>query len=59
MQASVQRPDAMILGRPQFDASAPLLRVRGRRVSLTAFGWDFTLALLHLYEVGDAEGLGG
>jgi glycosyltransferase involved in cell wall biosynthesis len=33
MQASGQRPDAMILGRPVFDASAPLLRVRGRRVS--------------------------
>ena len=33
MQASMQRPDTMILGRPVFDASAPLLRVRGRRVS--------------------------
>jgi glycosyltransferase involved in cell wall biosynthesis len=33
MAASVQRPDAMILGRPLFDASAPRLRVRGRRVS--------------------------
>jgi hypothetical protein len=33
MQASMQRPDAMVLGRPLFDASAPLLRVRGRRVS--------------------------
>ena len=33
MLASVARPDAMILGRPVFDASAPLLRVRGRRVS--------------------------
>jgi len=33
MQASRDRPDAMILGRPVFDASAPLLRVRGRRVS--------------------------
>jgi glycosyltransferase involved in cell wall biosynthesis len=33
MHASTQRPDAMILGRPVFDASAPLLRVRGRRVS--------------------------
>jgi glycosyltransferase involved in cell wall biosynthesis len=33
MQASHARPDAMILGRPVFDASAPLLRVRGRRVS--------------------------
>ncbi|QAZ38220.1 glycosyl transferase family 2 [Methylibium sp. Pch-M] len=33
MRASLARPDAMILGRPVFDASAPLLRVRGRRVS--------------------------
>ena len=33
MQASMAQPDAMILGRPVFDASAPLLRVRGRRVS--------------------------
>ncbi|MEP7299675.1 MAG: glycosyltransferase family 2 protein [Burkholderiales bacterium] len=33
MQASIERPDTMVLGRPVFDASAPLLRVRGRRVS--------------------------
>ena len=33
MHASLQRRDAMVLGRPVFDASAPLLRVRGRRVS--------------------------
>jgi len=33
MAASRARPEAMILGRPVFDASAPLLRVRGRRVS--------------------------
>jgi hypothetical protein len=33
MSRSQQRPDAMILGRPVFDASAPLLRVRGRRIS--------------------------
>jgi glycosyltransferase involved in cell wall biosynthesis len=33
MAASSARPEAMILGRPVFDASAPLLRVRGRRVS--------------------------
>lgn len=33
MHASARRPDAMVLGRPIFDASAPLLRVRGRRVS--------------------------
>lgn len=33
MRASQQRPETMVLGRPVFDASAPLLRVRGRRVS--------------------------
>ena len=33
MAASAAEPDAMILGRPVFDASAPLLRVRGRRIS--------------------------
>lgn len=33
MQRSLARPEAMILGKPVFDASAPLLRVRGRRVS--------------------------
>jgi hypothetical protein len=33
MQASLRRPETMVLGRPVFDASAPLLRVRGRRVS--------------------------
>lgn len=33
MEASQRRPETMVLGRPVFDASAPLLRVRGRRVS--------------------------
>ena len=33
MAVSQQHPDAMVLGRPVFDASAPLLRVRGRRIS--------------------------
>ncbi|HSV45203.1 MAG TPA: glycosyltransferase family 2 protein [Ramlibacter sp.] len=33
MQQSQQRPETMVLGKPVFDASAPLLRVRGRRVS--------------------------
>jgi glycosyltransferase involved in cell wall biosynthesis len=33
MQASMARPEVMVLGRPVFDASAPLLRVRGRKVS--------------------------
>ena len=33
MRRSVERPEVMVLGRPVFDASAPLLRVRGRKVS--------------------------
>ena len=33
MAASLEHPRAMVLGRPVFDASAPRLRVRGRRVS--------------------------
>lgn len=33
MAASAAAPAAMILGEPVFDASAPLLRVRGRRIS--------------------------
>lgn len=33
MSASKARPQAMILGRPVFDASAPALRVKGRKVS--------------------------
>lgn len=33
MALSQQNPDAAVLGRPVFDASAPALRVRGRRIS--------------------------
>jgi glycosyltransferase involved in cell wall biosynthesis len=33
MRVSQANPDGLVLGRPVFDASAPLLRVRGRRVS--------------------------
>lgn len=33
MAASAARPECMVLGTPVFDASAPLLRVRGRRIS--------------------------
>lgn len=33
MAASMSRPETMVLGRPVFDASAPLIRVRGRRIS--------------------------
>jgi hypothetical protein len=33
MAASMARPGALILGEPRFDADAPRLRVRGRRIS--------------------------
>ncbi len=33
MQVSIARPDVLVLGRPVFDASAPALRVRGRKIS--------------------------
>jgi len=33
MQASLRQANAMVLGRPVFGAEAPLLRVRGRRIS--------------------------
>jgi glycosyltransferase involved in cell wall biosynthesis len=33
MQRSMNAPRAMILGKPQFDASAPNLRVQGRKIS--------------------------
>jgi glycosyltransferase involved in cell wall biosynthesis len=33
MRASMAQPQAMILGKPVFDAAAPALRVKGRRVS--------------------------
>jgi glycosyltransferase involved in cell wall biosynthesis len=33
MEASLAHPEAMVLGRPIFDASAPGFRVKGRRIS--------------------------
>lgn len=33
MQVSIQNPDAMILGKPVFDDSAPRIRVQGRKIS--------------------------
>jgi glycosyltransferase involved in cell wall biosynthesis len=35
MTASIAQPNALILGKPVFDASAPALRVNGRKVSNT------------------------
>jgi glycosyltransferase involved in cell wall biosynthesis len=60
MQRSLERPRAMILGRPLFDASAPLLRVRGRRVSnwwtnleTLGAGIDDSLYGFRVYPVAD------
>ena len=60
MQASIARPEAMVLGRPVFDASAPLLRVRGRRVSngwtnleTLGAGIDDSLYGFRVYPVAD------
>lgn len=33
MQASIARPEAMVIGEPVFDESAPAIRVKGRRIS--------------------------
>ncbi len=33
MQQSIDKPEAMILGEPIFDASAPMIRVKGRKIS--------------------------
>ncbi|MEN9560700.1 MAG: hypothetical protein RLZZ502_1911 [Pseudomonadota bacterium] len=33
MQVSATHPDSVVLGEPVFDASAPLLRLRGRKIS--------------------------
>lgn len=33
MQVSQDKPDAIILGEPQFDDSAPMIRVKGRQIS--------------------------
>ena len=60
MQTSMQHPEAMVLGRPVFDASAPLLRVRGRRVSnwwanleTLGAGIDDSLCGFRVYPVAD------
>jgi glycosyltransferase involved in cell wall biosynthesis len=43
MDASIAAPDAMILGVPIFDASAPSIRVRGRKIS----NWAANLETLY------------
>jgi glycosyltransferase involved in cell wall biosynthesis len=49
MEASRREPEALILGVPEFGADAPLLRVRGRRIS----NWWAELETLHA-GIGDS-----
>ena len=60
MHVSQARPETMVLGRPVFDASAPLLRVRGRRISnwwtnleTLGAGIDDSLYGFRVYPIGD------
>lgn len=60
MQLSVKYPQAMILGKPVFEASAPALRVQGRRISngwanLETLGWGIGDSLfgMRLYPIAD------
>ncbi|MEP7101549.1 MAG: glycosyltransferase family 2 protein [Burkholderiales bacterium] len=60
MRLSIRHPETMVLGRPVFDASAPLLRVRGRRVSnwwtnleTLGAGIDDSLYGFRVYPVAD------
>lgn len=47
--AAAQRPDLMVLGRPVFDASAPNIRVQGRKIS----NWFINLETMNA-GIGDA-----
>lgn len=60
MQRSKGNPDAMILGEPIFDASAPMIRVKGRRISnwwanLETLGWGIHDSLfgMRVYPIQD------
>ncbi len=60
MQTSCDHPEAMILGEPQFDDSAPMIRVKGRRISnwwanLETMGWGIHDSLfgMRLYPIQD------
>jgi glycosyltransferase involved in cell wall biosynthesis len=60
LQLSAEHPEAMILGRPIFDNSAPALRVSGRKISnfwanLETLGWgvDDSLFGMRVYPTAD------
>lgn len=60
MRSSVECPDAMILGEPVFDDSAPMIRVKGRQISnwwanLETLGWGIHDSLfgMRIYPIND------
>jgi glycosyltransferase involved in cell wall biosynthesis len=60
IQASVANPTAMVLGEPQFDDSAPMIRVKGRKISnwwanLETLGWGIHDSLfgMRVYPIED------
>ena len=60
MQTSMNQPEAMVLGEPQFDDSAPALRVQGRRISngwanLETMSWSIHDSLfgMRVYPIAD------
>jgi glycosyltransferase involved in cell wall biosynthesis len=40
MAASLARPEALILGRPEFGADAPAVRLQGRKLSIALVRWE-------------------
>jgi len=60
MALSLKNPSSMILGMPEFDASAPMLRVKGRKISnwwanLETLGWGIKDSLfgMRVYPIED------
>ena len=58
MEAGKAHPEALVLGQPVFDASAPALRVKGRKISnwwanLETYGWGIHDSLfgMRLYPI--------
>ncbi len=60
MQASMDKLEAMVLGEPEFDDSAPMIRVKGRQISnwwanLETMGWGIHDSLfgMRIYPIAD------
>lgn len=60
MQVSMDKPEAMLLGEPEFDDSAPMIRVKGRQISnwwanLETMDWGIHDSLfgMRIYPIAD------